>query len=83
MSDEAADGLDDVRSFNQKRGPSCQAGLILAAMDPAVRRTVDEAIADLSIERRAIVRWLKSRHDISMSELSFNRHVNGRCRCER
>ena len=79
---EAADGLDDIRSFNQKRGPSCQAGLILAAMDPTIRASVYDAIADATIERRAIVKWLRQRHDITISEHSFNRHVTGQCRCE-
>ena len=81
MAEESADGLDDIRSFNQKRGPSCMAGIALAAMDPAIRASVDKATADLTIERRAIVRWLKERHDITVSEHSFNRHVNGECRC--
>jgi len=81
MAEESADGLDDIRSFNQKRGPSCMAGIVLAAMDPAIRASVDKATADPTIERRGIVRWLKARHDITISEHSFNRHVSGQCRC--
>lgn len=78
---QAADSLDDIRAFNQKRGPSCQAGLILAAMDPAIRATVDAAIADPTVERAAIVRWLKERKGIVVSLNSFLRHAAGECRC--
>jgi len=74
--------LDDIRGFNRKRGPSCQAGLILAAMDPTIRKTVDGAIADPSIERAAIVRWLEDRKGIVISVHSFQRHAAGECRCE-
>jgi hypothetical protein len=77
----AADSLDDIRTFNRQRGPSCQAGLILAAMDPAIRETVMEAIADPAIERAAIVRWLKDRKGIVVSLNSFLRHAAGECRC--
>ena len=77
----ADDGLDDIRTFNRQRGPSCQAGLILAAMDPAIRETVTEAIADPAIERAASVRWLKERKGIVISLHSFLRHAAGECRC--
>lgn len=79
---QAADGLDDIRAFNFKRGPQCQAGLILAAMDPAIRASVEEALADPTIERAAIVRWLKERKGIVVSVHSFQRHANNECRCE-
>lgn len=82
MADEAADSLLDIRGFNQKRGPSCKAGLMISAMDPELRRTVEQAIKDPSIERAAVVRWLEKRHDIVMSEHSFARHAAGKCRCE-
>ena len=82
MAVEVADDLSDIRAYNQKRGPSCQAGIILAAMDPAIRATVEQAMADPTIERAAILRWLKDRKGIVVSVHSFDRHVKGECRCE-
>lgn len=79
--EQAADSLADIRTFNQKRGPSCQTGIILAAMDPAIREAVESALADPTIERAAIVRWLKERKGIIVSAHSFQRHANGECRC--
>jgi hypothetical protein len=78
---EAADDLSAIRSYNRKRGPVCQAGLVLAAMDPDIRRSVDLAVADPTIERKAIVAWLETTKGIVVSPTSFTRHVAGECRC--
>ena len=80
---EVADDLSDIRAFNQQRGPRCQAGIVLAAMDPVIRASVDRALGDPTIERIAIVRWLKDRHGIALSEHSFMGHTKGKCHCGR
>ena len=78
---EVADDLAAIRAHNQQRGPRCQSGIALNAMDPALRDTVQRAAADPTIEHAAIVRWLKATHGIILSVDSFRRHMNGECRC--
>jgi hypothetical protein len=81
MSEEQRTALDDIRTFNRRRGPRCGAGLMLAAMDPELRKTVEQAAADPTIEHRAIVMWLKSSRGIDMSYDSFRRHFRKECQC--
>ena len=80
---EVADDLSAIRAFNHRRGPRCQAGIVLAAMDPAIKASVDRALADPTINRISIVLWLKDRHGIALSEHSFLGHTKGKCHCGR
>jgi hypothetical protein len=73
--------LEDIRTYNLLRGPRCRTGLALAAMDADLRATVEAAIADPTCERSAIVRWLRKRHGIVLSDSSFQHHAAGKCRC--
>lgn len=81
MPEEQRTALDDIRAFNQQRGPRCGAGLMLAAMEPSLRYTIEQALADPTIEQRAIILWLKSAHGIDMSYDSLRRHARAECRC--
>lgn len=76
-----ADDLADIRAYNQSRGPQCRAGLMFAAMDPELRRTVESAIADPTIEMKSIVRWLADKRGITIGYDSLSRHAKRECRC--
>lgn len=79
---EVADDLADIRAHNAKPGPSCSTGIALSAMDPATRDKVFRAVADPTVENKAIVRWLATL-GIDIPYESFKRHIRGECRCGR
>ena len=78
---EVADDLSSIRAYNRQRGPRCTTGILFSALDPAILDTVNRAIADPTIENKAIVRWLDSEKGIHVSPDSFQRHARGECRC--
>lgn len=78
----AADGLDDIRAYNARRGPQCQAPRVIDAMTDEQRDKMRRALADRSIERKAIWRWLTGL-GIDITWSSFEHHTKGECACER
>lgn len=78
---EVADDLSHIRAYNTQKGPRCTTGLLFSGMDPDLLDTVKRAIADPTIENKAIVRWLETEKAISISFYAFQRHARGECRC--
>jgi hypothetical protein len=74
------DDLDEIRALSGKHGPSCRAGVMLSAMDPAMRDMAERALAAPDIETKAVVRWLGSK-GIDIGYTSLRRHQLGECRC--
>lgn len=77
---EAADSLADIRALNTRPGSRCETGVFLR-LHPALADTVIEAMADDTIQGKAISRWLANK-GITLSFWSINRHRRGDCGCE-
>ncbi len=82
MSESGLSDLDDIRSMNQRRGPTCRTGIMLAAMEATLAQTVRDALADDTITGKALSHWLGKRHGIEIGYYSLARHGNGDCACE-
>ena len=73
--------LDAIRALNTTVGPRCGTGIFLE-QNPALADTVTEAMADDSIQSKAIAKWLKATHGIELGYSSIQRHRRGGCGCE-
>lgn len=73
--------LDAIRAYNGQQGPRCSIGIFLSN-NPALADTVIEALADPTIQTRAIITWLRREHDIGLSYDALRRHNRGECGCE-
>jgi hypothetical protein len=79
---EVADDLASIRALNSFQGPTCGGGVAFAGLDPGVLDKLERALADPTIQRRAVWRWLKNQ-GVGLSWSQFEYHVKGGCRCER
>lgn len=79
---QPADGLDDIRSHNSHRGPSCKTGPVIESLDGPQRDKLERALRDPTIERKAVWRWLRAQ-GIEVSWYSFEHHAMGNCLCAR
>jgi len=73
--------LDAIRAHNKTQGPRCTTGIFLE-LHPDLADTVNEALEDPTIQKRAICEWLKVEHDIVLGYDSLRRHARGDCGCE-
>lgn len=76
-----ADELSDIRTFNGTQGPRCGTGILLAKVDEPLRDSLVAAFDDPTLQSKAIGRWLRARHDITLSPDSIQRHRRGDCNC--
>lgn len=77
---QAADSLDDIRALNARKGGYCETCRLLSDGPPELVRTLTAALADDTIESKAIWRWLAERKSIVIGYDSVRRHRRGDCR---
>lgn len=73
--------LDAIRALNTNSGGRCDTGIFLE-QHPDLADTVQEAMADSTIQGKAIAKWLAQTHGVKLSYWSINRHRRGDCACE-
>jgi len=73
--------LDAIRACNTKPGGRCDTGVFLE-QHPALADVVNEAMADPTIQTKAISKWLHLEHGIELGTWSLSRHRRGDCLCE-
>lgn len=71
--------LSDVTPQNARKGPPCQACLMVAGMTPDDRATLDVWMADPGRTTDAILARLAEEGYVTCSDATFTRHRAGKC----
>jgi hypothetical protein len=87
VTSEVADDLADIRALNARRGPRCQADIVISMLGDEDKDRLRRALDAPDIEAKAIYRWLTlappTGLGLSLSFYSFEHHTSGGCRCGR
>jgi hypothetical protein len=75
--------VDEIRSLNMKPGPLCGWRRLIDSVSAEEAKELNGALMSNDITYGAIVRWLKEKKNIRMSEGVLGHHKRGGCTCQR
>lgn len=75
--------LDDIKAEVTKKGPVCSIRILMEDLDPADAKELQQAFEDRSIPGTAILRALKTRGYIDITDHTLQRHRRSECSCSK
>lgn len=75
--------VDEIRLLNMKPGPLCGWRRLIDSVSTEEAKELNSALMSNDITYGAIVRWLKEKKNIRMSEGVLGHHKRGGCTCQK
>lgn len=72
--------IDDLRAASTRRGPKCSVDVLLTTIEPGLAKEVREALADPTITKTVLGKWLRD-HGHRVTDEAVQRHSRGSCSC--
>lgn len=75
--------VDEIRELNLKPGPLCGWRRLVDSVSPEEATQLNDALMSNDITYGAIVRWVKEKKNIRLTEGVLGHHKRGGCTCQK